>query len=901
MGRIKTVTTLLLVLALSVVAIPVNPPPAHALVPSSIQGFIVDTTYEAYTQCIRAPGKVYALEVNTNFSKSVEVTANNGSYRLTELRPGTYQLTASAGLYQFTGYAYANTTLPYQVTVGEGTNLTNVNIPLNRGGKLEGFLRYTHAGSPIRAIEGNPWLKATSITWLNYSVEAYDLNGTLRGEYNSSLRHLTAEDATTSPFTITGTRYAGLEVGTYELKPLVFGYINKTTTLVSLNTLGGSVSSIYINLHSGGVISGTIVFADPAGNPETPKAASDAAGAIFGGNIGVNVFDSSGVLKGAYNHRWIPSTLYAHSETTTLGSETFYLSKYDCAEKTGTNLSVGMDTTGRKLWGKFVYPLIGISSIPAGTWTIYYRAWYSAGGTAHCDVDILIRKSDGTVRTPIATNVANSGALTTTPQTLSGTYSWADYTVVDKEDYLEIDFYCEVIGTGASAYLRIDDHLLALSDQTRAANINPVADDLSTTLRFHVLGFSDFYNETYSGRAYKDYGLADGAYTVRVYVRGYIQPIIGTVTISQGGNSTIRVYMIRGGAIIATVHSMLDETHTQWRYPDNHIRIYAHGIGWVYFGMKQDSSTDRVVMRFNGLDYSISEVQRGMLPLGLSDGTYQLSLHTYGYVQPTDVYAIILTGSKTDVAIYAQLGCTISGKVIFRTQNIPVPLTERMSINVGAFDASGALKGHIESWHESEGFSSSSFSISGHWWYPEYGLDPGNYSLELMWCRGDTIKYMQVEDVTVTLPRLRSSAYVEIIVHEMGRVFGTIKEYDALGNLVPVKDVRVNTTSEGTTIAYTSGADGNYTLNLPVNRTNVNQPIAYNVTFSKYYFINQTIPVETYSGAQTYLNIVLEEIPEFPLGVTITLTLAYFLIVGVFSRVKKRAKQIEMFSKKDPS
>jgi len=91
----------------------------------------------------------------------------------------------------------------------------------------------------------------------------------------------------------------------------------------------------------------------------------------------------------------------------------------------------------------------------------------------HADIDILIRQSDGTIRSTIATNVAVSGDLTSTPTTLSGTYAWIAYTVVDQTDYLEIDYYVDVTtaAVGINAYLRIDDTTLAISDQTRITNI----------------------------------------------------------------------------------------------------------------------------------------------------------------------------------------------------------------------------------------------------------------------------------------------------------------------------------------------------------------------------------------------------------------------------------------------
>ena len=169
--------------------------------------------------------------------------------------------------------------------------------------------------------------------------------------------------------------------------------------------------------------------------------------------------------------------LYAHQENTTIGGSTYRLQRVNSADASGTTLSADAGTLGRKLMGRFVYPLTGISSIPASTWTIYYRASQGHGNIeSHCDVDILIRMSNGTVRSTIATNVANSNTLTSTTSwvTLSGTYSWATYNVVDQTDYLEIDHYREVTVVKATylVNLRIDDNTLAVADQTRATNIN---------------------------------------------------------------------------------------------------------------------------------------------------------------------------------------------------------------------------------------------------------------------------------------------------------------------------------------------------------------------------------------------------------------------------------------------
>lgn len=97
---------------------------------------------------------------------------------------------------------------------------------------------------------------------------------------------------------------------------------------------------------------------------------------------------------------------------------------------------------------------------------------YTIPSTAHVDVDILIRTSTGTIRATIATNVASSADLSNSAQTLSATYSWSGYTVVDQSDYLEIDYYVDPTVTGnVNAYLIIDNSSLAPADQTRASNV----------------------------------------------------------------------------------------------------------------------------------------------------------------------------------------------------------------------------------------------------------------------------------------------------------------------------------------------------------------------------------------------------------------------------------------------
>jgi hypothetical protein len=89
-------------------------------------------------------------------------------------------------------------------------------------------------------------------------------------------------------------------------------------------------------------------------------------------------------------------------------------------------------------------------------------------------IDILIRKSDGTIRETIDTDVARGNIRTDNGvwQTASVDYDFLGYTVVDDTDYLEIAYYGESRGDGprnSGAYIQIiiDDPTLAEADQTR--------------------------------------------------------------------------------------------------------------------------------------------------------------------------------------------------------------------------------------------------------------------------------------------------------------------------------------------------------------------------------------------------------------------------------------------------
>lgn len=187
-----------------------------------------------------------------------------------------------------------------------------------------------------------------------------------------------------------------------------------------------------------------------------------------------------------------PPVLTAHSDNTTVSGTDYYMLKgwtaADGVAMTERSPEIDRWVTGRWLLyneddvsrvARHLYPLSSINEISAATWTVYYRgrtqgSWYGDWrGNASLSIDIIIRQADGTIRQTLATDVAEA-AFTDydTWLTLSATYSFPGYTVVDDTDYLEIAYYGISTGRGPRNWnsyiqLRIDDNNLAEADQTR--------------------------------------------------------------------------------------------------------------------------------------------------------------------------------------------------------------------------------------------------------------------------------------------------------------------------------------------------------------------------------------------------------------------------------------------------
>lgn len=87
-------------------------------------------------------------------------------------------------------------------------------------------------------------------------------------------------------------------------------------------------------------------------------------------------------------------------------------------------------------------------------------------------IDVLVRKADGTIRSTIAIDVANTGNINDVAwQSIKASYAFPGYTVVDQSDYLEIDLSAEATanssGEDVSVDFRVDEPDLPPDQQSR--------------------------------------------------------------------------------------------------------------------------------------------------------------------------------------------------------------------------------------------------------------------------------------------------------------------------------------------------------------------------------------------------------------------------------------------------
>ena len=419
------------------------------------------------------------------------------------------------------------------------------------------------------------------------------------------------------------------------------------------------------------------------------------------------------------------------------------------------------------------------------------------------------------------------------------------------------------------------------------------------SIRFYVIGFSEYANHTWSGVwNEKDSGLpADSAYSLQVYIRGYEQAFTPPITVPQGGNATVTVPMIRGGAFQVTVQSADNVFGTrivQAQLPFTFLnlaipvraRIYFYDslgrtVGFVERLMTTASNvtngvgTNSFVVQFAGQNWSVREIWFfGFIPTHITNDTYSINGYTLGYVQQLPVSAANYPTGFTLAVVTLLIANDIELKApILDTPSLLSSTPEYDQVIGQVFGGTG-LQGALPA-NVSASVSTLSLSIfgfgamtivtcnaltvctkaflgQGHFFYVspdgsryfDYGLDVGVYTAQVPEF-GFNFHFMQiVAPPTVTFGGLfQEQGFVLGLVKMSlitlgppnGLVVGAVR--NSIGGVIPLSWVQVTAGSAAFTRSVTT-LDGRYdgvgALFLPAGN--------YTITFSVAFFQSQTVP-----------------------------------------------------------
>ena len=395
---------------------------------------------------------------------------------------------------------------------------------------------------------------------------------------------------------------------------------------------------------------------------------------------------------------------------------------------------------------------------------------------------------------------------------------------------------------------------LAVYNRTSSDGIVQYADfssgDQTDLLRFYILGFSEHYNKSYSGKwivgsrpgpSPWDYGIEDGTYHLRVWIRGYLQENVEVFTLGWASNRSLTIDMQRGGAFQVTVESWDTRVGTRkpqapqpWRFlalcPPPRLRVYftvnntvevgyAEAILRLDFpGVTQTTAT----LNFTGHNWSVDQIIfDGYRPTLVSGGNYTLKAYTYGYIQPRDFSYNVELGDIFRASMQLFIAGEIHGTVVLEMNGLFVSLTENATVRPEVM-LNGELKG-VDVVNATIGSSNFDFSTAGfygrgHFFYVDrnalrwrdYGLDTGNYSVFVPEFGLDRM-FLQNLSIFANVGDLNTMVGVIFHVERMVKIYGTISGEDSSTPPVIVPLVWASATAQRVSYSY----DGDFVLHVP--------------------------------------------------------------------------------------
>jgi hypothetical protein len=253
---------------------------------------------------------------------------------------------------------------------------------------------------------------------------------------------------------------------------------------------------------------------------------------------------------------------------------------------------------------------------------------------------------------------------------------------------------------GGNVVIEAYDHTgtlrgIAAINHTLADGKTGFADSVS--IPFFIIGFSEFYNRssTFAGSdavfhgndpsrlipqcaapgvdwCWKDYGLDEGQYTLKVYIRGYemLPGLLPTVFVPAGqASSHVNATMVEGAAISVVTTSYDNRPGTRviqaqlpWRFLNLSIpvraRIYFYDPNSYAIGYEERLMITGIPTPPNGVElYNFKVIFAGQnwsmrdilffgwRPSHVSGGNYTLNGYTLGYVHYTPGLGVLITTS----------------------------------------------------------------------------------------------------------------------------------------------------------------------------------------------------------------------------------------------------------------
>lgn len=374
---------------------------------------------------------------------------------------------------------------------------------------------------------------------------------------------------------------------------------------------------------------------------------------------------------------------------------------------------------------------------------------------------------------------------------------------------------------------------------TLSSGVTMYADE--STIRFHILGFTEYYNRTWSGVwRRKDYGLDQDIYSVRVHVRGYTQAKSEEKTLGLGSMETLTVDMTAGGAIRTTLVSgiawpctMRIQMEAEWLFFGAPIpyraRIYHYDANQVSYGYAEriiapgqpNVTSTTLTMVFSGMNYDLAEViYWGEVPTVLSAGEYSVKAFAYGYVQ-ANWPSLYVEHYCASARISMLIGCNVNATGVLIRGGVFYRLVENVSYRADLFDEVGAFVGgqigNATAGNSNIIFSCRGFGGKGHFFFVtpdgvrhyDYGFGKGNFTLYLR--RFGYLYRFEQTSATFKFQCLSSEAGYIWRVQLLNRIYGVVYAWsDGVRLRVSWATIRVVEFGEVTT-----SLDGAYWIFMP--------------------------------------------------------------------------------------